>query len=359
MKELKSLPTYFLLILLVIALYFGYLIFQPYIAVILMAAIFSLLFHPVYSWIEKALLSKGVKGSASIAAFITVLSFVLIIVIPLINFVALLVKESIESYPALEAAFRSDSINTALDQALAGFQSIKDRLPFLDTATFDLKAILLDVSNGFINFIVKNANVVIAGTTNFFVSLFFMLITMYYLLKDGHEFTARIMHLTPLPNKYDKKLFNKFKDVSKSTILSSVITAIIQGVLGGIAFAIAGLPAVLFLTVATAIAALIPFVGTALVWVPIAIVLFFSGLVWQSIFIMIWGVAVIGLSDNLIRTKLIQSSSNIHPLLVFFSIFGGIALWGFLGIIFGPLVLAIILTMLHIYELEYDHILEK
>lgn len=359
MKELKNLPTYFLLLLLAVALYFGYLIFRPYIAVIIMAAIFALLFHPIYGWIEGKLSEKKLKGSKGVAAFITVSAFVLIIVIPLVNFVGVLVKETIESYPLIESAFTNEAVEEALNQALAGVQGIQERLPILNTAAIDVRGVLLDVGNSFSSFVIKNANIVIAGTSHFLVSLFFMLITMYYLLKDGERFAERVMKLTPLPNKYDKKLFNKFKEVSKTTIMSSLITAVIQGALAGIAYAFAGLPAVLFLAVATAIASLIPFVGTALVWVPIVIVLFVSGHVGAAIFLLFWGTVVIGLSDNLIRTKLIESSSNIHPLLVFFSIFGGIALWGFLGIIFGPLVLAIILTVLHIYELEYDHLLDK
>jgi predicted PurR-regulated permease PerM len=141
-------------------------------------------------------------------------------------------------------------------------------------------------------------------------------------------------------------------------VLGSLVTAIVQGILGGLAYAIIGLPA-LFLAVATSIAALIPFVGTTLVWGPIMIILAVAGKWGSALFMLLWGTLLIGLSDNIIRTKVIESKSQIHPLLVFFSIFGGIALWGFLGIIFGPLVLAIILTVLHIYELEYDHILEK
>ncbi len=354
MKELKSLPTYFLLLLLGIALYFGYLIFKPYFAVIIMAAIFALIFHPFYNWLEKKL-----KGRSSVAAFLTVFLFILIVVIPLINFIALLVSESINSYPLLEETFSEGNLNSTFEMIVQKTKDFQAVFPFFDTATFDPKSILLDVSNSLTSFIVKNANVVIAGTTNFFISLFFMLITMYYLLKDGDVFMDRVMKLTPLPNKYDKKLFEKFREVSKSTVLSSLVTALVQGVLGGIAYAIVGLPATLFLAVATSISSLIPFVGTTLVWVPIAVVLLVSGHPFAALFITIWGIGVIGLSDNIIRTKLIQSRSNIHPLLVFFSIFSGIGLWGFLGIIFGPLVLAIILTVLHIYELEYDHILEK
>lgn len=352
MKGLESIQSYFLLLLVVVSLYFGYQIFQPYLAVIIMAGIFSLLFSPIYKWLVKKL-----KGREGLAAFFTVFAFILVILIPLTNFIAVLVTESIDSYPAFESII-VDGIESS-NSRLADVQNLAEQyLPFLDLGEFSLTSIFLDLSDNLTRFILKNANIWIAGTTNFVISIFFMLITMFFLLKDGSKFKEKVMHLTPLPNRYDKLLFEKFKEVSKSTILSSVATALIQGTLAAIAFAIVGLPA-FFLGVVTAVASLIPFFGTALVWVPVALSLALTGSWGAALFIAIWGGGIVSLSDNLIRTKLIGSQSKIHPLLIFFSIFGGLKLWGFLGIIFGPLTLAIILTVLHIYAIEYDDILEK
>ena len=109
---------------------------------------------------------------------------------------------------------------------------------------------------------------------------------------------------------------------------------------------------------ATGVASLIPVVGTGLVIVPVIIITFFVGEWWQFIFMALWFIPV-GLADNVIRTLVIKGQSQIHPLLVFFSIFGGIEAFGVQGIIFGPLILAIMLTMVHIYELEYEHVLER
>lgn len=354
MKEIKKLPDYFLLVLLLATLYFGYLIFQPYFAVIIMAVIFALLFFPIYKWIRKIF-----KKREGLAALSTVIIFVLVILIPLANFVALLVKESIETYPVIESKLSNGFISSAFEMRAGEVKYFFEHyIPFFDVESLDLKKVVLDLGKNLTSFIIKNANVLVSGTTNFFVSLFFMLITMYYFLKDGERFVDRLMYITPLSNKYDRELFEKFREVSKSTILGSLVTSIIQGILGSIAFLVVGLPA-FFLGVATGIASFIPVVGTAIVWVPVAIVLGLTGHLASMLFIIIWGVFVIGLSDNLIRTKLIQSKSNIHPLLVFFSIFGGLKLWGFLGIIFGPLILALLLTVVHIYELEYSEILEK
>lgn len=354
MKELKNLPAYFLLVVLIGVLYLGYMIFRPYFAVFAMAAIFAVLFFPIYKWILNKL-----NGREAWASLITVIIFVLVILVPLSNFVALLVKESIETFPLIEERISNGQLGSALETSVGGIRSLQEQyFPFFEFESLDIKGIVIDLGGALTSFIIKNANVLLAGTTNFVVSLFFMLITMYYLFKDGKKFFERVVFLTPLSNKYDKILFNKFRDVSKSTILGTLVTATIQGILGSIAYLIVGMPA-FFLGVATAVASLIPIVGTALVWVPIAIVLAITGQWAAAIFLLIWGTLVIGLSDNIIRTKVIESKAKIHPLLIFFSIFGGLNLWGFLGIIFGPMVLAIILTVLHIYELEYEPILEK
>ncbi len=352
MNEIKkNLPNYFLILLLAVALYFAYIIFKPYIAVILLAAIFASLFFPVYKYIRKKL-----KGREAISSLLTVFVFVLVILIPLTNFIAVLVKESVELYPQLESQLTN--VNTVFAQYVDTLDLYsKTYLTFLGPE-FDIKQILLDLGNSFSQFIISHADTILNATTQFFVQLFFLLITMYYLFKDGEKFVDRLMYLTPLSNKYDRKLFSKFREVSKSTILSSLLTALVQGMLASIAYLIVGYPA-FFLGVATAIASLIPIVGTALVWVPVTFVLLVSGNVMAALFLVIWGTVVIGMSDNIIRTKFIQSKSKIHPLLVFFSIFGGLAAFGFAGIIFGPLILSIVLTVIHIYELEYEHILER
>ena len=354
MTNTKALPNYFLLGLLLIALYFVYTIFRPYIAVILLAAIFASIFYPFYSWLLRKL-----KGRESAAALLTILIFVSVILIPLTNFVALLVKESIETYPMIAQRINNGDISTILTSVSDKIEFLHgEYFSFIETDAFDVKQVLLDLGSSLTQFIINNADEILNKTTQFFISLFFMLITMYYLLKDGKRLVESLMYLTPMPNKYDKKLFEKFQEVTKSTILSTLVTAIIQGILAGIAYLIVGVPA-LFLGVATGIASLIPIVGTGLVWVPVAIILAISGNWFGAIFLTIWGVGVIGLSDNIIRTKLIQSKANIHPLLIFFSIFGGLAAFGFLGFIFGPLILSIWLTLLHIYSLEYDSVLER
>ncbi len=353
-QETKNISRYFLFLALAVAFYFAYLIFKPFISVLLLAAIFATILYPLYTRILEKL-----KGRETWAALLTVIIFVLLIVIPLGNFVVLLAHESGETYALLQEKFSNGELNVGLSNIISTLQAWQERfLPFVDASAIDIRQIVLDFSSSFNSFVIGAASTLIRGTTQFITSLFFMLISLFFLLKDGEALVKRMSYLTPLSSKYDLKLFDKFRDVSRSTILGSLLVGLVQGVLAGIAYLIVGLPA-LFLGVATGVASFIPVVGTAIVTIPVLIGLAIVGR-WQAfLFVAIWCVGLVGLSDNVLRTYAIKGKSQIHPLLLFFSILGGIEAFGFQGLIFGPLILAIILTVLHIYELEYEHVLER
>jgi predicted PurR-regulated permease PerM len=104
---------------------------------------------------------------------------------------------------------------------------------------------------------------------------------------------------------------------------------------------------------------LLPYFGSGLVWFPVSIYLLVTGQIWQGIFLMAWGMALVGTIDNLIRAYLIKGKAQVHPIFVIFSILGGIILFGFWGIVFGPLFISLAVTILHIYEMEYESVLEK
>lgn len=355
MKEIKNLSQYFLFLLLAVSFFFAYLVFKPFISTVVLGGVFASLLYPVYRFFRRTF-----GGNETVAALVTVLVFIAIIVIPLGNFIILLAKESSQTYQLLQQKVHAgNGAGQAFQQWFGSTQALIERyLPFVDVSQFDFNQIVLDLGGNINSFLVSATTVLIRSTTQFITSLFFMLLTMFFLFKDGKKLMDRVSFLTPLPNKYDKKLFDKFQQITRTTIMSSLVIAVVQGALSAIAYAIIGLPA-LFLGFSTAIAALVPIVGTTVVWVPAAIYLFITGQWWQFIFLVAWGVLFVTTSDNIIRAYFIHEQANIHPLLVFFSVLGGVAAFGVPGIIFGPLILSILLTVIHIYELEYEHILER
>lgn len=191
---------------------------------------------------------------------------------------------------------------------------------------------------------VRNVVVVL---TNFLLMLF----VMFYLFRDGQQIMGYVERLSPLTDEQERMLIDRVQGVSKSAVAGTLLTAVAQGVLGMIAFAITGIPWLVW-GVMMGFASLIPVVGTALVWVPCVIYLFIIGSTFQAIFLALWCMIVVGLADNLLRPYLMQGKANMSSLLLFFAILGGLQLFGLVGVIYGPLVFGLCAVMLYIFQLE-------
>jgi len=183
------------------------------------------------------------------------------------------------------------------------------------------------------------------------VTAFLFIISLYYLLKDGALLRKKIVALSPLKDADDETIIKKLELAVSSVIKGNFVIAFIQGVVTAIGFSIFGLPnAVLWGTIA-AIAALIPSVGTALVFVPAIILLFISGQIFAAFGLLLWGALAVGLIDNFLGPKLIGRGMQLHPLLVLLSVLGGISLFGPIGFVLGPIVLSLLFALLDIYSL--------
>jgi predicted PurR-regulated permease PerM len=216
------------------------------------------------------------------------------------------------------------------------------------------------------NWLVGGAAGIIKSTTSFIFSVLLIIVTMFFFFIDGKEMLEKLMHLTPLPNKYDRTIFKKFQDVSLSFIVSTFIIALIQGFACWLSFFIIGLPFLFnvplpafFAGIAAAFFSFIPLLGAWLIWVPGAIYLLLTGHIWAAIFLAFWGFLIIHPIDNVLRPMFLRKKAEVHPIFLLFSILGGIALFGFWGLVIGPLIVAVTVTIFHIYELEYKNVLEK
>ncbi len=342
----KSIANIFLLLLLAGTAYLVYLFFEPFIMVIIFSAILASIFYGPYEKLAKLL---GERYSA--ASLIMTILIALVVILPFSYFLFYVSKASIESFSTIsqwiEGGSLQRTINTVLD----------DHLTFIDLSQVNVGQYLLSASERVSDFLFSGGAVVLRGTGEFLTAIVLILFTVFFFFRDGKAFVKRLMYLTPLPNRYDKEIFQKFRDVSYSTMVSTFVTAIAQGIVGAIGFLIVGLPALLP-GVAMALLSLLPYIGSAFVWLPVGIYFLATGAVWQGVFILLWGMFVVGLTDNILRPVLIKGKAHVHPLLIFF-IFGGIIAFGFWGMIIGPIVIALAFTLLHIYELEYESVLER
>jgi len=348
----KYLSKVFLIILLVSVFFACYLIFKPFLIEIFAATVLVSIFYTPYSW-----LVKKMRGRKNLASLIMCLAIILVVIVPLVNLIVYGAQKSIEAYSETISYLNNDGFEGVIKNSTLK-DSILSKLNLFGIGDGTIRETTIEAIKKSSNYITSGAAKIAKGTTSFVISLITIIFTMFFFFVDGKKMLEKLMYWTPLPNKYDKEIFKKFRDVSYSTMLSTFVTAIAQGLIGAIGFMIVGLPA-FFAGVFMAIFSLIPYIGTAIIWLPVAIYLFIIGEIWQGVFLVIWGAGVVGTVDNLIKAYIIKGKAQVHPIFIIFSILGGISLFGFWGVILGPLIISLAVTILHIYEIEYGETLEK
>ncbi len=332
----------FLLICLILVLLFGYLVLRPFLNIFLMALVLGTITYPVY----RRILGWS-RDRKNLSAFLSCLFVVFVIIVPCIVLVGLLAKESVQIYGWVNEKAQSGALQEGLVERLLALQ--QRFLPKLDLGHMDVGKALTGLAGTLSGLLVKWSASGVKLVTSTIWQFFLMLFALFYCYKDGATFLRWIMHLTPLPGSLEREIGGKFKEVSESAFLGTFLTAAAQGFLGGIAFLIVGLPALVW-GVLMALMSLIPLVGTFLIWGPAAVYLLANGRVGAGIFLIVWGVVVVGMSDNVLRPLLMQGKSRLHPLLIFFSLIGGIMAFGPLGILLGPLAIVLVIAMLKAYE---------
>jgi predicted PurR-regulated permease PerM len=339
----------FILGALAVALYFGWKVFQSFFSAIAIAAILDIVFYPLYARLKHLL--GGRKG---LAAGFTVLVVVLSVILPLVGMGILFTKQALDLYQSLSVKAQDGSLDNILQfrnwAAVEGW--LAAHAPWLDTQALNLRGVFmgfLEKVSGFgVALGTAAASNVLAAVGTFAVVLF----SLFFILLDGAAFAGWAWGLAPLNEGHRKVISRTFVEIIKSAVVGSGLVAIVQGLLGGLAFMIVGLPGVLWGFV-MAFTSLVPVVGSALVWIPASLVLFIQGSTGAGIFILVWGTVVISGSDNVIRLFVVKGPVRMHPLLIFFSVMGGINLAGLLGVVYGPLILAMVQTLLEIFRGEF------
>ncbi len=353
---LHKLPGYFLILCLLVSFYFLFQILAPFLTVIFVAAVLVVAFYPLYSKILGWF--NGWQRSASL---VTCLLVILVTVAPITMFAILMTNEAVDTYEVVQEKINSGVFDKYLQWEEGGyFYDLKNEVSgIVDLDKMDIKKNVVEWAQTLSTFLVSQTGNFLKSISNMLMNVFILLFAMYYFFMDGKDLIAKVGKMSPLPSIYEGELFRKLAAMVKAILVGVFLTAIIQGVVGGIGFAIAGISSPIFWATAMAFFSLVPLFGTAVIWVPAAVILFILGDTWQGAFILIWGIVVVGSVDNFVRPYLIGGKAHTYPLLTFFVILGGIWTMGFKGIIIGPLVLMLITSFLHIYEAEYSKVLKK
>ncbi len=339
----------FTTLLVVASLVACYFVFKPFLIEIIVAMILVSIFYRPFEWLVSKI---KIKGGRQIASLIMCLLVVLIIIVPLTNLIIFSAQKSVLAYSDMLKFINNANWNEKVGNGLV------EKASLIGLSKENLESVVVEAAKKSSNWLVSGAASLLKGTTSLVISLLLILFTMFFFFVDGKTMLEKIMYWTPLPNKYDREIFKKFRDVSYSTFMSTFVVAIVQGVLGAIGFMIVGLPA-FFAGIAIAFLSILPYIGSIIITIPAGVYLLLTDRMWEGIVMLVVIAPIVGNIDNIIRAYMIKGKSQVHPIFIIFAIFGGIALFGFWGVVIGPLIIALAVTIMHIYELEYKGVLEK
>jgi len=353
---IEKLPGYFLIFCLILAFYFMFNILGMFLTVIAVSAVIVIAFYPIHRRIVSLF-----KGHNSLASFVSCILVILVIIIPIAVIVVMIATEGVSAYQFIRDKVDSGTFDKYLVWEKGGFfYELKQQIdPVINLDNLDVKQNIVGAAQNISSFLVSQTGELLKSLSNILLNLVVMLFSLYYFFKDGDTLVAKLGYYSPLPSKYEGQLFGKIKAMVNAIIVGGFLTSVIQGVVGGIGFAIAGIPNPIFWGASMAFLSMVPLVGTALVWIPAGIWMIVSGDYGWGIFVLLWGVLLISSLDNLLRPFLVGGKAHTYPLITFFVLLGGVFTMGFSGIIIGPLVLMALMSLLHIYELEYSKVLKK
>lgn len=337
------------------ALYLAFRIVRPFLHPILLAVIVAPLVYPVFARVR-----SRVRGRSGVAALVTCVLLVLLMLGPVALILTALVTQGVESVQAIQAWVESGRLNEALRTPwMERIQPlIQKYLPLVDPQRIDFSALLLTVSQKVGTFLLVKGGAVLSGTGWLLSQMLLMLFVLYYLLCDGERLLAQLRHLSPLRASQDQLLLDRFRAVSRSAVLGTFATAAAQGIAGGIGLAVVGIPG-LFWGAMMGFASLIPVVGTTLIWGPAAVYLVLVGRPLAALFLVLYCAVVVGSIDNFLRPLLMRGEAGMSTVWLFFSILGGMQAFGLLGVIYGPVVFALCAALLYLYEVEYRDFLDQ
>ncbi|MBW2449440.1 MAG: AI-2E family transporter [Deltaproteobacteria bacterium] len=351
-KTSGNIILWFFLALFIVSAFLLGRILWPFISVIILGAVVTSIFKPFYMLLNR-------KISPLFSSLLTCALVFFILFIPTVLFVGLLSKEAYGLYLMGKEAVISDQIKQILETT-----KILDKINLI-LSNFRIEITGEELNKGISElgkivglFLYQQASSIASNIFKFFVYFFFMLLIIYYLLMDGEKLVSFIIDLSPLPKEQDEKLIQKFKDMAGAILVGNGLGGLIQGVAGGIVFYLFGLKSSFLWGVIMGFLAFLPIIGIGVVFIPASIYLFFKGRIAAGIFFIVFYMFLSGSVEYLLKPKLVGHRVKMHTLLVFFSIIGGLHIFGILGIIYGPLITTAFLTLTDIYYTSYQELIE-
>lgn len=342
-------PNHFFFGLLLTVVVLAVFMFLPFLTPIVLAAAIAVVFAPIHRWIVRFFFKD--KERSGFGALTTLLVIVVIIFVPVLLVTGKIYTEVQSMYGYLiDESGRSQVIDALNNGAQSLSHVFLNLYPAYSFDSFNIT----DILQKGLEWVFSNLDTVFGGASKIALSVFVMLLALFYFLRDGRELKRQIITLSPLGDADDEKIFKKLERTIFSIFAGSIAVGIIQGILTGIGFAIFGVPSPALWGSVAAVAALIPGIGTSLVLIPGILYAAFTGSHFEAIGLLIWSVLAVGLIDNFLAPIFVNRGVKIHPFLILLSVLGGIIFFGPVGFVLGPIVLAFLFSLLEIYKASYS-----
>jgi len=336
----------FLLLLIVVSVLFGR-IMLPFFSAILWAAVIAIVFYPLQRrW------SPLFGKRRNLLALSILLLCTLIVILPLLFIILSLAQEGSNLYEQLHSG--KIDLNQYTEKLQNAFPTLQ---PLMDRFGIEFSSIKQQLTNATVEasrYMATQALSVGQNTAQFLISLALMLYLTFFFLRDGDKLVRLLIRALPLGDVRERQLLAKIADVTTATVKGNLVVAAVQGALGGFIFWVLGVQGALLWAVVMALVSLLPSVGSALIWGPVAIYFLATGSLWQGIVLIAFGAGVIGLVDNLLRPILVGRTTKMPDYLVLLSTLGGIAIFGLNGFVLGPLIAALFLGFWDIFMQDFN-----
>jgi predicted PurR-regulated permease PerM len=340
----------FLFLVIAVSLAFAWILW-PYSGAVLWATILAIVFAPPYRR-----LASSMRQRRTLAALVTLVIILMIVILPITLISALLLQEAFNIYERIQSGDLNlgQYFRQVFDTLPAWITDLLDRFELTNLSQMQerLSSSLMKTSQ----FVAGQALSIGTNTFDFILDLFIVLYLLFFLLRDGDGLTRRIRDAIPLHPEQQRDLFNKFTAVIRATIKGTLVVAIVQGALGGLIFWFLGVHVPALWGALMGVFSLLPAVGSALVWLPVAIYFLATGAIWQGIVLIAFGVLVIGLVDNVLRPVLVGKETKIPDYIVLVATLGGIAIFGINGFVIGPVIAAMFMAVWDLFSASRSQI---
>jgi len=345
------LATAFFFALLSLILYGAFLILTPFLTAITWAVILAILVYPLYAWLLQRL-----RGRATLAAITVMVVITLLVILPGVELVRFLTDETVSLVQSVRSLMDEEGKQEWLakpwvQQLLSWWNMVSFRL--MDFK-INWKEMLVQGAQSSSTFLVTQVKGIAQNVLSFTINFIIALFTLFFVLRDGAEFLSRVQRLLPMDREHQERLLRNIVDAVTAVVHGSLVVAMVQGLLAGLAYWVLGVPFAVLWGVITAFAALLPFGGTTLVTIPASLYLFLQGNNVKGIIMLIWCLGVVVMIDNVLKPLFIGSRIKLPMLFLFFGILGGLAVFGALGLILGPVLFALLAVLLDLYSEEYS-----